>query len=142
MLQQFTGDPSRMGEHLAELGDIGWVVWAPDNPEDLIRIIGGFRNFAAQHYGPFRLHIVIRSEPCPGLQDPALLLDLWCCPLFEPKHQDVVKSVDIYHQPVLCVVSHATGPMQVPQTVAMATLKRLVPLPCLAWLLGWSVAGS
>ena len=58
----------------------------------------------------------------PGLQDPALLLDLWTHPLLAQKNRDVVRAISILQQPAQCVLSHRSGPVQQPQTILMVTL--------------------
>ncbi len=94
--------------------DEHWVSWAPTSPENIARLGQGYRTFAV-HAQPartqhFMLHVLALFEPVVGVDEAALLLNLWRHPLFDPKYKDVLQSACVTRQPVDTGTIGSTGP--------------------------------
>lgn len=122
-LKNLSGDVTRMANFMDSVAEEGWVIWAPETPSELTKLLTAYRKHLTNRRGEghFKLVVLLKHAPVAAVA-PVLLLDFWRSPAWEPKHEGIVENITILKEPLRCVTSGAISPICAQARVAVVEL--------------------
>ena len=110
-------------EALAIFQGGGVVLWAPENNDQLPRIIAAVQRLYTEKGVAVQLNMLVPYNPLPGCSTADLILDLWGHPLLHPKYKGMVKEVTFIREASKCVFTRRSSPMYVAKNIAVFSVR-------------------
>ncbi len=132
---QLNSPPANISAALADLTQ-PVITWAPESPEQALKVAASFREVRARGLGPAALSMVVPFDHIPSCSTVTHITDVWSHPLLTPKAKDIVASVSIIDPPQRMIVSGPHAPHHTQKCLAVFTLQPCTA-PAIPRLLRW-----
>jgi len=113
----------KIEETLAKFNGGGLLIWAPENNEQLPRIMNALQKVYTDKGVDVKLQMVVPFIPLPGCRSAESILDLWAHPLLHNKYDNMVKEVCFIREASRCVFTRDNTPMHTVKNVAVVTVQ-------------------
>jgi len=87
------------------------VVWAPDNSDQIPRIVAALQRIYTDNNISTQIQLLIPYNPLPGCHTPDSILDLWSHPLMQSRYNGVVREVCFLREASRCVFTASGNPV-------------------------------
>jgi len=112
----------KIEEALSPFRDGKVILWAPENHEQLPRIIGGLNKLYTEKGCKVEVMFLVPFVPLPGCDTAERILDLWSHPLLQHKYTNVVKEVCFIREPSRCVFTRDNNPVHTTKSLVAITV--------------------
>ena len=112
----------RVEEALGQYKDGHLTIWAPDNHDQIPRIIGGVNKLYTERGYQIQLTMLVPFVPLPGCHSAEHILDVWSHPLLHHKYSSVVKEVCFIREPSRCVFTRDNNPYHAVKNLVAITV--------------------
>jgi len=101
----------------------GIVIWAPDNHDQLPRIVSALRRIYTNKGICVQLTMLVPYMPLPGCESSETIMDLWTHPLLHNKNKDMVSNVTFIREASRCVFTRDSTPVHHVKNIAAVTIR-------------------
>ena len=114
---------AKIEETLIKFNGGGLLIWAPDNNEQIPRIMNALQKVYTDKGANVMLKIVVPFTPLPGCHSAESILDLWGHPLLHSKYDNLVKEVCFIREASRCVFTRDNTPIHTIKNVAIVSVQ-------------------
>jgi hypothetical protein len=103
------------------------LMWAPDNKDQIPRIISALQKLYTSSRMNVRIQFLIPYDPLPGCVRPEVILDLWSHMLLQHKYEDCIADVCFIREASRCVFTRGINPVHTVKNVVAITVQAQPP---------------
>jgi len=112
----------KVEEALSKFANGHLIIWAPENKDQIPRLLGGVNKLYTEKGMQIQLTILVPFQPLPECDSAESILDLWTHPLLQPKYSNMVKEVCFVREPSRCVFTRQDNPYHTNKSLVAITV--------------------
>jgi len=111
----------KIEEALVKFRGGGLLIWAPDNNDQIPRLMNALQKIYTDGGVNVKLQILVPFTPLPGCNTAESILDLWGHPLLHSRYDNLIKEVCFIREASRCVFTRDGTPVHTVKNIAVIT---------------------